>query len=230
MYTVYMHVNKTNSKRYIGITSQKPELRWKNGLGYKCQKRFYNAILHYGWDNFEHLILSNDLTKKEAEAEEERLIALYSSNDLRYGYNIENGGVIHKLTAAQKEHLRQINTGRKHTAETRRKMSESHIGASTVWLTGRKQSEETIAKRFANAHGENNPRARCVYQYDLQGNFITMFPCMEAAKEALNISKTAHISQCCTGKRGKAHGFMWSYELEEKRPYERLWKGGVIHG
>ena len=187
MYTVYMHVNKTNGKRYIGITSQKPEIRWKNGLGYKRQRRFYNAILHYGWDNFEHLILSNGLTKKEAEAEEERLISLYSSNDLRFGYNIENGGVIHKLTAAQKEHLRQINTGRKHTAETRRKISESHIGASTVWLTGRKQSKETIAK-------------------------------------------TAHISQCCTGKRGKAHGFMWSYELEEKRPYERLWKGGVIHG
>ena len=35
VWTVYMHVNKINGKKYVGITSQKPEERWKNnGIGY----------------------------------------------------------------------------------------------------------------------------------------------------------------------------------------------------
>lgn len=38
-YCVYMHVNKLNDKKYIGITCQTPSRRWQNGYGYK-NKRF----------------------------------------------------------------------------------------------------------------------------------------------------------------------------------------------
>ena len=41
---VYIHINKINNKKYVGITSEKdPNKRWKNGLGYK-QQIFYKAI------------------------------------------------------------------------------------------------------------------------------------------------------------------------------------------
>ena len=49
-WTVYIHVNKTNGKCYVGITTQKPYDRWgSNGCNYKGQV-FYNAIRKYGWD------------------------------------------------------------------------------------------------------------------------------------------------------------------------------------
>lgn len=32
-YKVYIHTNKLNNKKYIGITKQDPERRWKNGWG-----------------------------------------------------------------------------------------------------------------------------------------------------------------------------------------------------
>ena len=229
-YSVYMHVNKTNGKRYIGITSQVPSRRWHNGLGYKAQKRFYSAIQHYGWDGFEHLIIESGLAKETAEKREAELIAEYNSNDLRYGYNIENGGVIHKLSQEQIEHLREINRGRTHSDETKKKMSQSHIGLSTRWLVGSHQSDVTKRKRADRLSGANNPKAREVYQYNLDGTFVAKYSFMEEAKRALGLSSTAHISQCCLGTRGKAHGFMWSYELKTMPAYTRLWKGGIVHG
>ena len=64
-YTVYVHINKINHKKYIGITKQKPEDRWgKNGENYKESPHFYAAIQKYGWDNFEHIILKENLTKE----------------------------------------------------------------------------------------------------------------------------------------------------------------------
>lgn len=56
-YTVYMHENKTNHKKYIGITSKPPEKRWKNGANYQNCHAMRRAIEKYGWDGFDHIIL-----------------------------------------------------------------------------------------------------------------------------------------------------------------------------
>ena len=91
-YSVYCHMNKMNGKRYVGITKDKPVDRWgKDGNGYKTQV-FGRAIEKYGWDNFEHKILFENLSKKEAENKEIELIAFYQSNKPDYGYNVSGGG------------------------------------------------------------------------------------------------------------------------------------------
>lgn len=90
-YSVYMHINKINQKKYIGITKNKPEERWLNGYGYKKQA-FYNAIQKYGWDNFEHVILFDGLSQSEACQKEIDLISYYKTNNKLYGYNISSGG------------------------------------------------------------------------------------------------------------------------------------------
>ena len=65
-YVVYMHTSP-NGKRYVGITSMRPiEKRWKNGYGYKKNIHFWNAINLYGWNNFQHDFLFENLTKEEA--------------------------------------------------------------------------------------------------------------------------------------------------------------------
>ena len=76
-----MHINKINNKKYIGITGRNPKLRWGvNGNGYKGNKYFYNAIQKYGWENFEHKILFENLSLEEACDKEKYLIELYKSN------------------------------------------------------------------------------------------------------------------------------------------------------
>ena len=56
-YSVYMHENKTNHKRYIGITKRDPEVRWRKGKEYKTCPAMNRAFEKYGWDGFEHNIL-----------------------------------------------------------------------------------------------------------------------------------------------------------------------------
>lgn len=93
-YIVYKHTTPSG-KIYIGITSKKAKYRWgKNGNKYKKNKHFYSAILKYGWENIEHEILFENLTKEEACQKEIELIAYYRSNEREFGYNKSIGGEI----------------------------------------------------------------------------------------------------------------------------------------
>lgn len=123
-YYVYMHISP-NDKKYIGITKQIPQRRWrKNGQGYKGNTYFSKAIKKYGWDNFKHEILYYGLTQKEAEQKEMELIAKYKTSNCKYGYNLDNGGrTVGTLTQETREKLRQANLGKPCTEEARRNMS-----------------------------------------------------------------------------------------------------------
>ena len=91
IYTVYMHTNKINGKKYIGITMSKPEKRWNGGHGYHNQF-FFNAIKKYKWKNFKHEILLHNLTLEEANMFEIELIKYYKTTNYKYGYNQDGGG------------------------------------------------------------------------------------------------------------------------------------------
>lgn len=94
-YIVYLHFNKINKKKYFGITKQKASRRFrKNGEGYKHSPAFYAAIQKYGWENFEHIILKDNLTKDKAITFEKWLINYYNTTDSSKGYNISPGGEI----------------------------------------------------------------------------------------------------------------------------------------
>lgn len=96
LWKVYKHTNKINGKSYIGITSNSVEKRWgKNGQGYNPYHRqrnlLYDAIQKYGWDNFEHEIIKNDLCFEDACKLEQYYIKKYNTK-APYGYNLTLGG------------------------------------------------------------------------------------------------------------------------------------------
>lgn len=95
-YKVYIHTNKINGKVYIGITQQNLDKRWQNGYGYKRQKYFYSAIKKYGWENFEHDLIEENLSKEDACKKEKELIKKYNSDNRKYGYNLSKGGETYK--------------------------------------------------------------------------------------------------------------------------------------
>lgn len=97
-FKVYVHTNKVNGKKYIGITGREPEDRWANGLGYKSNKHFDGAIQKYGWNNFNHEVLFEFDTIEEAMKKETELILEWKTNDPNVGYNIMVNGTIGSYT------------------------------------------------------------------------------------------------------------------------------------
>ena len=84
-YNVYIHTNKYNQKKYIGITRGSPNQRWCGGSGYRENKKFYSDIIKFGWDAFSHEVLDQYFTYKEARDKEAELIQKYDS--VNHGYN-----------------------------------------------------------------------------------------------------------------------------------------------
>ena len=124
-FVVYKHTSP-NGKVYIGITSQKLNRRFRDGKGYYNNKHFYNAIKKYGWDNFSHEVLFDNLTEEEAKLMEQFYIALYDS--FKNGYNRTLGGeglLGYTPTEETRIKLRNANIGKKPSPETIEKRIES---------------------------------------------------------------------------------------------------------
>ena len=182
-WSVYKHTTPSE-KVYIGITSQKPNERWRNGKGYKKSTYFNNAINKYDWDNIKHEILFNNFTEQMAKLMEQCLIALYSSFDRRFGYNMTLGGegVLGKILSEEtRKKLSEANKGKCLSEETKKKMSESKKGKYLSEGTKKKLSIKVIC---------------------LTTNKI--FDSIKIAAKFYNIKSTANICKCCKGKRKSA--------------------------
>ena len=174
----------------------------------------FKAIMKYGWENIGHEIVCEGLTKEQAESKEKELIEIYKSNNPAYGYNTEGGGNLSKtVSESTKEKLRQINLGKKHTEETKKKSSKS---MKKAYAEGRKtMTEEHLRKMRAGRRyekvwnkGLTIDNGRRVSQYTVNGEFVrTWINCREA-QEALKIE---HIYDACKGKRKTAGGYVWMY-------------------
>lgn len=124
---VYCHTNRINGKKYIGITSRDPVKRWAQGKAYRHNPHFTSAIQKYGWDNFDHEILAEGLDEETAKDFERMMIFMYHTADREHGYNQSLGG--------------EPMSGRKHSEETKRKMSEAAKRKVVSEETRRKLSE-----------------------------------------------------------------------------------------
>ncbi len=86
---IYAHINKINNKRYIGQAKDVGD-RWKyEGIKYKTCPRFWSAIQHYGWNNFQHIILEETDNLDERE---KYWISYYDTTNPEKGYNLTLGG------------------------------------------------------------------------------------------------------------------------------------------
>jgi len=248
-YCVYMHVNKINGKKYVGITGQIPKTRWANGKGYNRNRYFNNAINKYGWDNFEHIIIESKLSEIEAKEKEIYYIELFSSNKSGFGYNLTNGGegiVGFHHSEETKEKLRQKSLNM--SPEQRISISEAHKGI--------KESEETKQKQSLAHKGKHEKENNNMYgkhhteevkqdiSNKLKGKYIgsnnwfskkvicittgQIFDSLTEASKYYNIAQS-NIMFCCKGKTnscGKLNDgtrLQWKYYNEGETYLPKLY-------
>lgn len=300
-YTVYCHTNKTNGKKYVGITIQTLNQRWRQGKGYGKTSPIYKAIKHYGWDGFDHDVLLDGLSYDEAcEAEKSFIKELNSL--VPNGYNLELGGnskkqcseeTKRKMSEARKgvkqniseeerkrrsERMKRLNpmgnpvfvermkeSRRKlnysHSAETRQKISEKcierfktpewkerlriqnagernpmygkHCSEENKKLLrevhlGKKHSEESkrkMSENHADFSGGNSYGARPVRQYTLDGEFVAEYDSISTAKKAI---PHGDIAAALHGRAKTAGGYRWEYsEVKQQNINNDNWRRNI---
>lgn len=189
-FLIYKHTNRINNKVYIGITSQNPEKRWKNnGYGYKNQPKFYNAILKYGWDNFSHEVINDNLSEEECMELEIKLIEEY--NSINNGYNQRVGG---------------ISVPKYATIENKLRLSESHKGQECP-MKGKKHTLESLEKMSAR-------KRKTVIGINIFTKETVSFKSTKLAGEAMGLANGSGIAACAGKRKGikSIADHVWYYE------------------
>ena len=236
---VYTHTSPSG-KVYVGQTIN-TRRRWGyNGEHYRnkkidgsyVQEAFARAIDKYGWDAFEHSIILNNISKKEADYAEKYLIKWYKLH--KQSYNITDGGEgvcgLHApLSEKAKEklllflHTTPPMKGKHHSEETKAKISAAFKGKKlsddrkrqmSEISKGRKHSDESKAKmsKYKKAHPESwigGWNKIEVHQYDVQGNYLHSFFSAEEAAKSIGKKSGGDICKCLKNESASAHGYVW---------------------
>ena len=115
----------------------------------------------------------------------------------------------------------------KHIGDSKRGEKSPYWGKPRTEVTKMKMRHEH-KKSDKYKHGANHRHSKHVYQYDLDGNYITEYDCMRDASRATGINY-GMIAYCCDGRYKRGGQFLWSYEYKDRLPpYDGNRKIGVL--
>lgn len=207
-YVVYMHITP-NGKKYIGITCKKPQQRWANGRGYVKNTYFFKAIVKYGWDNIQHIIIAENLSKDAACSLEIALISGCKTTDPMYGYNISTGG-------------ESGTNGVKYGVEFRQKVRDRMLGPANP-MRGKRASKETKQRQSIARKGQWSEKQQKALRNTWDANRKKVI-CIETKEIYASASDAANqngvtercIRDACLGRQKRSNGFHWEYYNEGK--------------
>ena len=150
-YLIYKHTSPSG-KAYIGQTKNYGKRCSAHKNNSNCTA-FAAAINNYGWDNFTHEILRNNLTLEQANELEEQLIKEHNTLSPN-GYNLKTGGLNNlfshetkvKMSLAWKSRRPVTEETKAKLREVRKNISQETRNKLSLAGTGRKHTEETKIK------------------------------------------------------------------------------------
>ena len=220
---IYIWRNKVNGKQYVGQaknfrqrTKEHKRVSFNKNQKYDYNFPLHRAIRKYGIKNFEVCILEFDLSDyDEMNQKEIYYIEKFDTLANKKGYNVANGGKnTNKFAGKTEEEMREISKkiseaqkgknnpfyGKKHSEETKRKLSEAK--------KGKKHSKETKEKISKALKGENSPHlvSLIVQVNKLTNKVVSVKYNFEFVEMGFDHGS---ISHCCKGKRKTHKGYRW---------------------
>lgn len=155
-----MATNSINGKMYIGQTIFSLRRRKRRHISDTLSKRdnmyFHNSLRKYGSDNFEWVIIHDDITTiEDLNVLEIFYIKKYNSFG-EFGYNLNTGGNNALASEETKKRMSESgkgkNKGKKRSEETKRRISETNKGRKLSEKTKRRISEAQSGKKLSEEH------------------------------------------------------------------------------
>lgn len=197
MYEVYLITNKVNNKKYVGITCQGAEKRYRDHIsladGVESQAPLHIAMRDIGSDKFNMTVLESNVSQEAARERELYYIELYNSaqpdgyNTYRAGMggkrhsdegrqHISDGLKGHKFSSSRNEKVRQAMIERDYKQSWSDNLSKAMIGKGAGEKNpfyGKHHSPEVLAKIQATklAHPDHT-----VEYVSLDGEVLQEFP------------------------------------------------------
>jgi len=141
---IYMHTSKTTGKSYIGQTIKGILYRWRSHC-YDAENlvasnnHFHRAIRKYGNDDWEHVVLIDDVPQSKLNEYEQNMIEKYDTYNSGYNSNIGGGSAKgYKHSQEQKDKIGAAHKGKPKKPKSVKKQAES--------LRGRVMPEDQRAK------------------------------------------------------------------------------------
>lgn len=187
---VYKHTCLINGKIYIGQTSS-IKTRWKP-FSYKNCTMFHEAIQKYGWENFSHEIIEDNLSLEEANEREEYWIKYYDTTNKEKGYNLKSGGMNNLHSLETKLKMSKTRKGVPKTEEHKKHISE-----------GLKKYKRTEEHNLNNRLAQHGKKVECIET----GN---VYISLAEAQRQTGTNKTS-IGRVCNGKQHTAGGYHWRF-------------------
>lgn len=219
-YSVYIHTNTINGKRYVGITSMKPKKRWNYGYGYELQPKFYKAITKYGWDKFSHDVVATGLSRDEACDLEKSLIAKYDT--IKNGYNVSEGGIeMDKAMGRMVVDKYNPDTGEYICSYASIMDAAFDVQTSDSHISEACRGKHSVIAGFGWAyHGEpyTQPKKYIHYRGVIEmidigtGKVVDTYKSIKQASEETGVSSSM-ICMCCNGKYKTGGGYAWRRKI-----------------
>lgn len=217
-FCIYCHTNNINGKKYIGQTSNYSKRCFPSN--YKGCTKLYNAIKKYGWENFSHEILEDNLTLEQANEREEYYISFY--NTIKEGYNLKSGGLNNLFSEETKQKLSNNCSSKKRIVCIETEIEypsaseiERLFGFATANIIACCRGKLHTAygyhwkyadKEYIPTKDKRKKTVRC----------IELNQIYESASEAARQLKLhrSSISRCCEKKMNSTGGYHWEFVEE----------------
>ena len=207
---VYKHTSPSG-KVYIGITSRSANERWgKNGSRYRSNMTIGigSAIKKYGWDNFKHEILFENINEISAKLIEIDLIYYYKKQGISYNITDGGDGQLGRDSVKVDQYDLDGNFIQTFNSFTSAfKSLQIHSNQISRWC----KSNKPHSGYYWRKHGDplNIYPEYTITQYTMNGEFIANYTSQREA--ALHNNITYKALNAALKVKGQCGKFLWTY-------------------